>query len=138
MPPEMLVFFVFAVGMTILPIFFMVRRKQKDAMQKHLLDKFASTKDFTDFVQSPAGQKYVASFSDRVTRPSSAILNSVRIGIVLFFVGGGCFMVRTYEGDARYFFRGLGTILSMLGAGFVASGIASYFIAKKIESEQAD
>jgi drug/metabolite transporter (DMT)-like permease len=115
-----------------------VRRKQQLAMQKHLLDKFSSTNDFTEFVQSPAGQKYVASFSETVTKPRSSILISVRVGIVLIFVGVACFLVRTYEGDARYLFNGLGTVLSMLGLGFLVSGLASYVIAKKIRSEQAN
>jgi len=118
--------------------FVTARRKQQNAMQKHLLDKFSSTHDFTEFVQSPAGQKYVASFSEAVTKPGASILNAVRIGTVLIFFGAGCFLVRTYEGDARYLFNGLGTLLSMLGLGFVVSGLVSYVIAKKIKSEQAN
>jgi hypothetical protein len=64
-----------------------LRRKQRNAMQQHVLDKFASAKDFADFVQSPAGQKYVMSFADTATSSKSAILNSVRTGVVLLFTG---------------------------------------------------
>lgn len=118
--------------------FVTARRKQQNAMQKHLLDKFSSTHDFTEFVQSPAGQKYVASISDAVTKPGASILNSVRIGIVVIFVGAAFFMVRTFQTEARYLFNGLGTVLSMLGLGFLVSGLVSYVIAKKIRSEQAN
>jgi hypothetical protein len=66
-----------------------LRRKQRNAMQQHVLDKFASAKDFADFVQSPAGQKYVMSFADTATSSKSAILNSVRTGVALL-TGGVC------------------------------------------------
>lgn len=118
----------------------MVRRKQQNAMQKHLLDKFSSTHDFTEFIQSPAGQKYVSSFSDTVTKPGNSILTSVRIGIVLIFVGLAFFLVPIVPDahEAPYVLRGIGTLLSMLGLGFLVSGVVSYVIAKRIKSEQAN
>ena len=127
-------------GSLIYLIYSVVRRKQQNAMQKHLLDKFSSTRDFTEFVQSPAGQKYVAGFSDAVTKPGGSILTSVRIGIVLAFVGLAFFLIRTTP-DAReapFVLRGVGTIVSMLGVGFLVSGVASYLIAKKIKAEQTN
>jgi hypothetical protein len=42
-----------------------LRRKQQNEMQRHMLDKFATAKDFAEFVQSPTGQKYLMSFSER-------------------------------------------------------------------------
>ena len=69
----------------------MVRRKQKNDMQKALLEKFSSAHDFAEFMQSPAGQKYVMGFADAVTSPRNSILNSIRIGFVLLFAGdAGC------------------------------------------------
>lgn len=120
--------------------FSMVRRKQQNAMQKHLLDKFSSTHDFTEFVQSPAGQKYVASFSDAVTKPHASILSSLRIGIVVLFVGLAFFLIPVTPDDhhAPYVLHGIGTLVSMLGAGFLVSAIAAYAIAKRLKSEQAD
>src|SRR5260370_23043294 len=66
-----------------------IRRRQQNAMQQHLLDKFSSAKDFADFVQSPAGQKYVMSFTDTVSSPRNSIMNSIKTGIVLLFLGAG-------------------------------------------------
>ena len=54
----------------------MVRRKQKNDMQKALLEKFSSAHDFAEFMQSPAGQKYVMGFAEAVTGPRNSILNS--------------------------------------------------------------
>src|SRR5882672_5569325 len=67
-----------------------VRRKQKSDMQKALLEKFSSAHDFAEFMQSPAGQKYVMGFADAVTNPRNSILNSSRTGFVLMFLGMGC------------------------------------------------
>src|SRR5256885_5649525 len=67
-----------------------VRRKQKNDMQKALLEKFSSAHDFAEFMLSPAGQKYVMSFTDAVTSPRNSILNSIRTGFVLMFAGMGC------------------------------------------------
>lgn len=121
-------------------IFSAVRRKQQNAMQKHLLDKFSSTHDFTEFVQSPAGQKYVASFSDTVTKPHASILSSLRIGIVVLFVGLAFFLIQVSpdEHHAQYALHGIGTLVSMLGAGFLVSAFAAYVIAKRLRSQQAD
>ncbi len=66
-----------------------MRRKQQNEMQRHMLEKFASAKDFAEFVQSPVGQKYIMSFSDVTTSPTNAILGSVRTGVVLVFAGAG-------------------------------------------------
>ena len=51
----------------------MVRRKQKNDMQKALLEKFSSAHDFAEFMQSPAGQKYVLNFAEAVTSPRNSI-----------------------------------------------------------------
>jgi hypothetical protein len=119
-----------------------IRRKQQNAMQKHLLDKFSSTHDFTEFIQSPAGQKYVAGFTDSVTKPYASILNSVRIGIILIFFGLGFYLI-TVAPEARaheapYVLDGIATLLAMLGTGFLVSAAASYLIAKKLKSEPAE
>src|SRR5215470_298911 len=66
-----------------------IRRKQRITMQQHVLDKFSTAKDFAEFVQSEAGQKYVMSFADTATSSSASILNSVRLGVVLVFAAFG-------------------------------------------------
>jgi small-conductance mechanosensitive channel len=132
-----LLFSLFA-AMVVYLVFSLIRRRQQNAMQKHLLDKFSSAQDFSEFVQSPAGQKYVAGFSDRVADPHASILNSVRIGIVVLFLGIALFLVRTVNPDGYYFFRGLATVLTLLGIGFVVSSMVSYQIAKRIKSEQVN
>lgn len=109
-----------------------IRRKQQSTMQKALLEKFSSAHDFAEFMQSPAGQKYVMSFADAVTSPRNAILKSVQIGIVLIFVGAG-FM--SAGGPYVLLTEGLGNVFACLGFGFLISALVSYFLSRKLDSK---
>jgi len=114
------------------------KRRQQMQMQKHLLEKFSSAHDFAEFMQSPAGQKYVMSFSDQVTKPQNTILSSVRLGIVLLFVGPAFCAIPNSSPDLQHVLWGLGMVITMLGVGFLVSAVVSYLIARKIKIEQAD
>jgi peptidoglycan/LPS O-acetylase OafA/YrhL len=136
----MLLFFAF-VGFLIWGIYLVnaaLRRRQQMQMQKHLLEKFASAHDFAEFMQSPAGQKYVLSFSDQATKPQNTILSSVRLGIVLLFVGPAFCAIPNSSPDLQHILWGLGMVITLLGAGFLVSAGVSYVIAKKIKSEQVN
>lgn len=123
----MLTFFAWAIYVAATTI----RRKQQNAMQRHLLDKFSSAKDFAEFVQSPAGQKYVMSFTDAVSSPRNAIANSVKTGIVLLFLGTGI-ITGSLGGGSDAAFHTVGNVLLCVGVGFIVSAVVAYFLAKKI------
>jgi hypothetical protein len=129
-----MIFFIFSVLYTIATA---VRRKQQNEMQRHMLDKFASAKDFADFVQSPAGQKYVLSFSEATTNPTNAILGSVRMGVVLVFAGAGIAAAIQATTQSSYLLA-LGAVIACLGLGFLVSAAISYLLAKKIAREAKD
>ena len=107
----------------------MLRRKQKNDMQKALLEKFSSAHDFAEFMQSPAGQKYVMGFADAVTSPRSSILNSIRTGLVLMFAGLG-FLVGGFGGWIS--FR-IGWVSFLVGIGFLISSAVAYFLTRKTD-----
>lgn len=115
--------------------FTIYRRKQKNDMQRHMLEKFSSAQDFASFVQSPAGQKYVESFTDTLTSPMSSIFSSVKVGFVLMFAGIG-FIV----GSDRPGSNGLqssvtfdvGWVAFLAGIGFLCAAAVSYFLARRI------
>jgi len=104
-----------------------VRRKQKNDMQKALLEKFSSAHDFAEFMQSPAGQKYVMSFTDAVTSPRNSILNSIKTGFVLMFLGMG-FLAGANGGWIA--FR-IGWVSFLVGIGFLISAGVAYFLTKR-------
>jgi hypothetical protein len=110
-----------------------LRRKQRNNMQQHVLDKFASAKDFADFVQSPAGQKYVMSFADTTISSQSAILNSVRAGVVLVFAGLG--LAFANFGQVSLVPLRIGIVLGCVGIGFLISAAISFWLARKFQRE---
>ncbi len=115
-----------------------LKRRQQMRMQKNLLEKFASAQDLAEFLRSPAGQKYVLSFSEAGSSPRDSILNSVRLGIILLLVGPALCVIPVQTVEVGHAIWGVGMVLTMLGVGFLVSAVASYFIAKKIKSEQAE
>lgn len=106
----------------------MVRRKQKTDMQKALLEKFSSAHDFAEFMQSPAGQKYVMGFAEAVTSPRNSILNSIRTGFVLMFAGAGCL-----AGMAGWIAWRIGCVAFLGGIGFLCSAVVAYFLTRKTD-----
>jgi hypothetical protein len=111
------------------------RRRQQNEMQRHILDKFSSAKDFADFVQSPAGQKYVTGFTDAVTSPRNSILTSLRTGIVLIGLGAGMATGHFADSGATEVLHTGANIAICVGLAFVASSVFSYFLARKVGSE---
>jgi len=110
------------------------RRKQKTDMQKALLEKFSSAHDFAEFMQSPAGQKYVLNFADEVTGPVNSIMNAVRIGIVLLFAGAA--LVVSGQRHSMWFVDTMGMLSTCVGAGFLISAAISYLLYRKMKSAE--
>jgi len=110
----------------------MIRRKQKNDMQRALLDKFSSAHDFAEFMQSPAGQKYVLNFADEMTGPFNSIVNAVKIGIVLLFAGAA--LVASGQCHGMWFVDTLGMLATCVGAGFLVSAAISYLLYRRMKS----
>jgi hypothetical protein len=115
-----------------------LRRAQKNEMQKHMLEKFSSAQDFAEFVQSPAGQKYVMSFSESVTDSRDTILNSLRTGIILFFIGAGFDATGFRMGEIRSWMEAVGSVLMMTGTGFVVAAIVARLVAKRMKTGEKE
>jgi amino acid transporter len=111
-----------------------VRRKQKTDMQKALLEKFSSAHDFAEFMQSPAGQKYVLNFADAVTGPFNSIMNAVKIGIVLLFAGAA--LVASGQRHNLWLLDTMGMFSTCVGAGFLISAAISYLLYRRMKSAE--
>ena len=108
------------------------RRKQKSDMQKLLLEKFSSAHDFAEFMQSPAGQKYVLNFADDVTGPLNSIMNAIKIGVVLLFAGATLFASGQRHGF--WLLDTMGMLATCVGAGFLISAAISYLLYRRMKS----
>lgn len=108
------------------------RRKQKNDMQKALLEKFSSAHDFAEFMQSPAGQKYVLNFANEVTGPFNSIVNAVKIGIVLLFAGAA--LVASGQRHSIWLLDTMGMFSTCVGVGFLISAAISYLLYRRMRS----
>jgi hypothetical protein len=105
-----------------------------------LLERVGSVKDFSEFLQTDGGAK----FMDRVTAGGTppdvrmTILRAVQTGLVLLALGAGLLLLawllraRWPYGDADVFTI-TGVIALSLGVGFILSGGASYRLASGMQ-----
>jgi len=108
------------------------RRKQAQIratseFHKQLLDKFGSGREFTEFLESPGGQKFMDELWSRESRPREQILRVVRIGVVMTVLGLGLLGLTAL----RRGFLVPGVIVVCSGAGFLISAAVSNYLSKK-------
>ncbi|HEX6464541.1 MAG TPA: hypothetical protein VFZ98_08815 [Vicinamibacterales bacterium] len=119
------------------------RRQQIRGMtefQSRLLERMGSVKDFSDFLATDGGAKFIDRMTAGGARPEIrvTILRSLQTGLVLFALGVGLIMLpwilrnELRYGDT-YGFTVSGTIALSLGFGFLLSAGAAYRFAGSIQ-----
>jgi hypothetical protein len=105
-----------------------------------LLDRMGSVKDFSEFLQTDGGAKFIDRVTAGGTRPEIrwTILRSLQTGLVLIALGIGlvalAFSSRsTWPVDEARIFSVTGTIALSLGVGFLLSAIAAYSVASRLQ-----
>jgi len=105
----------------------------------HLLERMGSVKDFSDFLQTDGGAKFIDRVTAGGTRPEIrwTILRSLQTGLVLICLGVGLitlasFFRSEYPFDDRIF-GVTGTIALSLGVGFLLSAGAAYRLASALQ-----
>lgn len=99
-----------------------------------LLDKLGSVKDFSEFLHTPAGARFMldlAAEPQAADSPKQRILRAAQLGIVLSSLGLGLlaisFFWSPYAPDSgQTAFASLGVIALSLGIGFGVSSAASF------------
>ena len=101
-----------------------------------LLDRMGSVKDFSDFLQTDGGAKFIDRVTAGGTRPEIrwTILRSLQTGLVLVALGVGMIALAFLSRDEwaihdSHVFAVTGTIALSLGIGFLLSAIAAYRLA---------
>ena len=119
------------------------RRQQVKALtdfNSRLLERIGSVKDFSEFLQTDGGAK----FMDRVTATGTptdvrmTILRAVQTGLVLLALGTGLLFLSwilraQYPFGDSAIFTITGVIALSLGFGFLLSGTASYRLASTLQ-----
>jgi hypothetical protein len=113
-------------------------RLQTEANNK-LMERFHSTEELLNFIQTPAGTRFLESSAvpvepRAVGAPVSRILWSSQLGLVLLTVGAGMEFAsaRVVDSEAAAVFDTLGILIIAAGVGFVASGLLSYMLSQKL------
>jgi len=105
-----------------------------------LIDRMGSSAEFSAFLQSDGGRRFLETLSVEKGHPANRILNAVTAGLVLtalglgFFVAGSDVAVnynRVADWDVNGF-RVAGSIFGSVGIGFLLSAVASYVLAKSL------
>jgi hypothetical protein len=101
-------------------------------LQSKLLDKFGSSPELLEFLQSDASQGF-AELVPAETRPNpyDKILWSVQAGVVLLMTGLACMFLRSQISEGFEAFTILGALGIALGVGFLLSAAIAFLLSKK-------
>jgi hypothetical protein len=106
--------------------------KNHTQLQNKLLDKFTSSQDAYQYLNSEAG-KSLWQLQVRKSRDVfGEILAAIKVGVVALSLGLACIALRSLQqmAFAREIFLILGALLLALGFGFVVSSAISYYLSK--------
>jgi hypothetical protein len=114
------------------------RRRQAQAssladIQTRLLDKFGSSREFVDFLQTDGGKTFLTPLStSAVSTPKERILRSVRTGIVVSMIGAAFLVLAivTRDADDAAGMAIPGVLTLSVGFGFLLSAVVSYKLSK--------
>jgi hypothetical protein len=101
-------------------------------LQSKLLDKFGSTPELLDYLQSHAGKNFAELVpAETGPNPYDKILWSVQAGIVLSMAGTACMFLRSQISEGFEAFTVLGALGIALGVGFLLSAAIAFLLSKK-------
>jgi len=117
------------VFMVIYLAFNTVKESRHATVRKALLEKFASAPDLGAFLQTSAGQRFMAELSSGAGNPLQSVLSAIHKGIIAIFVGAGFFPLSGGFKDP-WPITGIGIVLILAGAGFLVSAVVTYLLSK--------
>ncbi|MGA3130996.1 MAG: hypothetical protein ABSD59_09360 [Terracidiphilus sp.] len=114
--------------------------QQQSELYGRLIDKFGSSQELAAYMQTEAGQRFLAispsSMSDdsgiRMPNAVSRVLTSLSVGIVLALLGVGFLLLRNAGPDTPEPMLVTGTLLLMPGLGFILSAGATWVLAHRL------
>lgn len=103
--------------------------KARMELQTRVLERFESPSEFTAFLDTEGGRRFLAGLTDeRGWRPARRILSAVKWGLVLAFFGAGFVVLRYAIAEEDFIVPGI--LVLSLGFGFLASATASWVLSK--------
>lgn len=99
-------------------------------LQNKVLDKYGSSPEALQYLESDAGKSLLESASVQPASPRAKVLGAVQMGIVLSAVSVGFLVVRTLMPKGYEGFTAIGTLGLCLGLGYLISALVAYYLSK--------
>lgn len=99
-------------------------------LQNKLLEKFSSTDQILQYLESDAGSRFIESATTVQADPYKRVLSSVQFGSILTLAGLSFLFLAGRITGAEQDFMVLGTLCVALGLGFLVSAVISYFLSR--------
>lgn len=100
-----------------------IESKLRTEIQNKLLDRFGSSKEFVDFLQSDGGEKFLTPIASPSSGPREKVISAIKTGVIMAFLGGGFALASLRIDDDAMIVPAI--VLVMLGLGFIVSGVIS-------------
>lgn len=107
------------------------KMRNKSKLQNKIVDKFSTAQEFSDFLQSKEGSRFLNFLRFNGRAPREKILSSLSKGIILSFLGIAIFIIGSLFAEEMKYFIAFGIVLIALGIGFLVSTKISYNLSKK-------
>lgn len=103
--------------------------QEQAVFHKQLLDKFGSGKEFSEFLESKGGQRFLETMWTQSQNSVDRVLRAVRVGVVMTVVGLALLGL-SWTGDQAGI-RFPGVLVLALGAGFLISAAISHHLSRR-------
>jgi len=100
-----------------------------------LMDRMTSPAEFGEFMQSPGGQRFLATLSTERGGPKAAIMRSVHTGVIMLTLSIGLLFLQRmdiWNSEARAFVVFMGVIVLALAVGFLVSAALSWRLGRSL------
>jgi hypothetical protein len=100
-----------------------------------LMDRMTSPAEFGAFMQSPGGQRFLATLQTERGGPKVAIMRSVHTGTIMLALSIGLLFLQRldlWNSEARAFVVFMGVIVLALGVGFLVSAGLSWRLGRSL------
>ena len=114
-------------------------RTQTEVHNK-ILDRFASSEELMQYINTPAGSKFLESAPIALqvehvpaSAPVPRLLRSLQAGVIVAVGAVGMFLVSLrFKGETSEAFFAMGVIAFFLGIGFIASGVVAMRLSRRL------
>jgi hypothetical protein len=107
------------------------KMRHKSQLQNKIVEKFADVREFSEFIQSKEGNKFLDFLKFNGQAPKQKILSSLAKGVIISFIGISLVLIGQIFPDEMRYFLAFGIVVIALGAGFLVSTLISYTLSKR-------